>query len=79
LYGLLHGSGLELEKNKGKASLSSNITKFFRASMPVHRASRFKASLKILFSCYFEVSNNRYTEQQQYLKNAKQNYGYFNT
>jgi hypothetical protein len=57
LYGLLHGSGLEFEKNKGKASLSLNVTKFFRASRPVHRASRFKVSLKILFSCYFEVSN----------------------
>ena len=50
-------TGLEFEKNKGKASLSLNVTKFFRASRPVHRASRFKASLKILFSCYFEVSN----------------------
>jgi hypothetical protein len=50
-------SGLEFEKNKSKVSLSLNVTKFFRASRPVHRASRFKASLKILFSCYFEVSN----------------------
>jgi hypothetical protein len=61
-------AGLEFEKNKGKASLSLNVTKFFKASRPVHRASRFKysrvhqdsrfSSLKILFSCYFEVSNN---------------------
>jgi hypothetical protein len=43
-------AGLEFEKNKGKASLSLNVTKFFRASRPVHRASRFKASLKILFT-----------------------------
>ena len=50
--------GLEFEKNKGKASLSLNVTKFFRASRPVNTATRCKASLKILFSCYFEVSNN---------------------
>jgi hypothetical protein len=42
-------TGLEFEKNKGKANLSLNVTKFFNASRPVHRASRFKASLKILF------------------------------
>ena len=29
-------SGLEFEKNQGKASLSLNVTKFFRASRPVH-------------------------------------------
>ena len=34
------GAGLKFEKNKGKASLSLNVTKFFRASRPVHRTSR---------------------------------------
>ena len=61
-------AGLEFGKNKGKASLALNVTKFFRASRPVYRAS----------SCYFEVSNNvgasmrkqKYTEQQQYFKNS---------
>jgi hypothetical protein len=38
--------GLEFEKNKGRASLSLNVTKFFRASRPVHRASRFKAEFE---------------------------------
>ena len=33
-------AGLEFEKNKGKASLALNVTKFFRASRPVYRASR---------------------------------------
>jgi hypothetical protein len=70
LYGLLHGSGLEFEKNKGKASLSLTVTKFFRASRPVHRASIFKASLKIYSVAIlkFQVSmrQEKYTEQQQY-------------
>jgi hypothetical protein len=33
-------TGLEFGKNKGKASLVLNVTKFFRASRPVYRASR---------------------------------------
>jgi hypothetical protein len=63
-------SGLEFEKNQGKASLSLNVTKFFRASRPVQRASRFKASLKILFSCYFEVSNNVFHETRKIYRTA---------
>jgi hypothetical protein len=68
--------------------LSLNVTKFFRASRPVHRASRFKASLKILFICYFEVSNNVWVSiwskknipnSNNIKKNVKQNYEYFNT
>jgi hypothetical protein len=36
-----------------------------QASRPVHRASSFKARLKILFSCYFEVSNNVWVSMRQ--------------
>jgi hypothetical protein len=69
-------AGLEFGKNRGKASLALNVTKFFRASRPVWK---FYSVAILKFQITFELpwaENKNIQNSNNILKNAEWNYSY---